>query len=98
MSDKRSQTTPGFLSRLRQLNELSDDHLRAKEDLLRSAGWSCSSDYPGALWLWSKSFPESAVQWVWRGKEKVPHPAFAINGATTEIALLIEAGWQDVWQ
>jgi hypothetical protein len=68
-----------------------------KEDLLREYGWKWSSDYPGSFWLWSKTFTESDVQWIWKGDEKVPHPGFTINGASTETALGIEAAWQDLW-
>jgi hypothetical protein len=42
-------------------------------------------------------FTESDVQWIWKGDEKVPHPGFTINGASTETALGIEAAWQDLW-
>jgi len=26
-----------------------------KRALLRATGWTCSSDHPGCLWLWSKT-------------------------------------------
>jgi hypothetical protein len=86
-----------FLRSLVKLDNQVEGNRLARESLLRSAGWKCSSDYPGALWLWSKSFPESEIQWIWRGQEKIPHPGFDINGATTEAALHIEASWQNLW-
>jgi len=64
---------------------------------LRSCGWTCSSDYPGSRWLWRKAFPESKTQWCWVGEEKVPYAARTIDGATTEIALDIEAAWQELF-
>jgi len=68
-----------------------------KEAWLRAQGWEHSSDYPGALWLWRKTFPQSEVQWRWKDGEKVPHPGFYLNGVSTEVALRIEAAWLDVW-
>lgn len=86
-----------FLQEYRKLYTKTSRIEDAREALLQANGWKRSCDYPGSFWLWSKSFPESEVQWVWRGKGKVPHPGFTINGATTEIALSIEAAWQDIW-
>ena len=73
--------------------DVSDD----EKALLRASGWKHSSDYPGSLWLWSKAFPESKTQWRWQGKEKVPHPPFVVIGATTAVALTIEAAWCDLY-
>lgn len=70
---------------------------RAKEAWLRDQGWECSSDYPSSLWLWSKDFPQSTVQWRWRGAEKVPHPGFSLRGVSMDVALRIEAAWLDLW-
>ncbi len=86
-----------FHTRLNKIEDEYEDLERAKVDLLLEAGWKRSSGLPGALWLWSKTFPESAIQWQWKGREKVPHPGFTINGATTETALHIESAWQDCW-
>lgn len=85
------------LKQLRRLDDEVKKNKEKREGWLRQQGWKHSSSYPGALWLWSKDFPESEVQWVWRGKEKVPHAPFSINGAPTEIAISIEAAWLDVW-
>lgn len=86
-----------FLRAYRRLHIRQDELNSEMEMLLHNAGWKRSSSYPGALWLWRKEFPESTVQWVWKGTEKIPHPGFSINGASTENALLIEAAWNDVW-
>lgn len=88
-----------FLTKFNKLNYKLEDIQQAKRDLLREYGWKESSDYPGAFWLWSKTFPESDVQWRWTASEKgpikVPKEGCIINGASLDIALHIEASWQD---
>lgn len=68
-----------------------------KQNWLRSQGWAYSSALPGSYWLWSKSFPASKIQWRWENGERVPSEPFTVNGATTEIALIIEMAWSDHW-
>ncbi len=89
--------TKQFLTELTRIEDKQNNLEREKVDLLLGAGWRRSSAFPGALSLWSKTFPESTVQWEWKGKEKAPHPGFTINGATTGTALHIEAAWQAYW-
>lgn len=87
--------------RLDRISEREQTLRYEREDALRTCGWKCSSVLPGALWLWSKSFPESKMQSRWVGVEsprREPHPPFAVNGTTTDVALRIESAWQDYWQ
>lgn len=85
------------LRQLRRIEKQASENELKRVAWLRQQGWKESSDYPGALWLWSKNFPESEVQWVWRGAKRIPHPAFSINGAPINIAITIEAAWLDLW-
>ena len=85
--------------RIESLTDREDTMYQDKKQILHDAGWTRSCDWPGALWLWSKTFPESTVQCRQYGGslERRPHPPIEVKCASLDNALRIELEWQRNW-